>query len=467
MAGPRRWGARWAGRLEALGLGLGRAVCRGRAVGLGMALAVALVGGCTAPPQAQKPAQRQIEFWTLDLSPKFNGYLQAVIADWEALHPGVKVHWVDLPWGSVERKLLAAVFARTAPDVVNLNPLFAANLASKGGLLPLDPLLPAPTASSYLASIWGAGRSEGPPLAGVPTRHQYTLPWYLTTRITLANRQLLSQAGYAKPPATWAEVPAYAEAVKRRTGRYALFVTVVPDDSAELLESMVQMGVTLLDGRHRAAFNSPAGRRAFAFWSDLYRRGLLPREVVSQGYRRAIELYQSGDLAQVASGAEYLRAIGTNAPRVAAVTAPYPPLVGPDGASNVAVMNLAISRQSALPKEALSFALFLTDGPNQARFANQARVLPSAKAALKVVAADLDLERPADAQGRLVRQARQLSVQTLGQARVLVPPSPGVKRLQTVIYTQLQRAMLGQISSDRALAEAERQWNSYATARWP
>jgi putative chitobiose transport system substrate-binding protein len=66
-----------------------------------------------------------------------------------------------------------------------------------------------------------------------------------------------------------------------------------------------------------------------------------------------------------------------------------------------------------------------------------------------------------------VRQARQLSVQTLGQAQVLVPPSPGVKRLQTVIYTQLQRAMLGQISSEQALAEAERQWNSYATARWP
>ena len=444
---------------------------------MGLALGLALVG-CAARPGApwaglrlgdrsagEKPAQRQIEFWTLDLSPKFNGYLQAVIADWEALHPGVKVHWVDLPWGSVERKLLAAVFARTAPDVVNLNPLFAANLASKGGLLPLDPLLPAPAASSYLAPIWAAGRSEGPPVAGVPSRHQYTVPWYLTTRITLANRQLLSQAGYAKPPATWAEVPAYAEAVKRRTGRYALFVTVVPDDSAELLESMVQMGVTLLDGRHRAAFNSPAGRRAFAFWSDLYRRGLLPREVVSQGYRRAIELYQSGDLAQVASGAEYLRAIGTNAPRVAAVTAPYPPLVGPGGQSNVAVMNLAISRQTALPKEALSFALFLTDGPNQARFANQARVLPSSRAALKAVA--VDLERPVDAQGRLVRQARQLSVQTLENAQVLVPPSPGVKRLQTVIYTQLQRAMLGQISSDAALAEAERQWNSYATARWP
>ena len=71
-----------------------------RTLAFGLALAVAL-GGCAARPQAQKPAPRQIEFWTLDLSPKFNGYLQAVIADWEALHHGVKVHWVDLPWGSV------------------------------------------------------------------------------------------------------------------------------------------------------------------------------------------------------------------------------------------------------------------------------------------------------------------------------------------------------------------------------
>ena len=54
------------------------------------------------------------------------------------------------------------------------------------------------------------------------------------------------------------------------------------------------MGVQLLDGQKQAAFNTPAGRRAFRFWTDLYRRGLLPREVVSQGHRRAIELYQSG-----------------------------------------------------------------------------------------------------------------------------------------------------------------------------
>ena len=49
----------------------------------------------------------------------------------------------------------------------------------------------------------------------------------------------------------------------------------------------------------------------------------------------------------------------------------------------------------------------------------------------------------------------------------LWPPTPGIKRLQDACYTQLQRAMLGQIGSDAALAEAELQWNRYADARWP
>ena len=50
---------------------------------------------------------------------------------------------------------------------------------------------------------------------------------------------------------------------------------------------------------------------------------------------------------------------------------------------------------------------------------------------------------------------------------MLVPANPGVKRLQAIIYRQLQRAMLGQISSDAAVLAAEREWNLYAEGRWP
>jgi putative chitobiose transport system substrate-binding protein len=423
------------------------------AIKLLLSLAIFLaLGGCRGPQK-----NPELQLWTIQLSPKFDPLIKAMLLDWETKHPGVKVRWTDLPFGSVERKVLAAVFARTAPDVVNLNPLFAANLASKGGLLPLQDRL-GPAKATYLPQILRAGEQQG---------ELYALPWYLTARITLANRQLLQQAGYNKPPRRWEEVPAYAERIKQRTGKYALFVTVVPDGSAELLESMVQMGVELVDSRHRARFNSGPGRRAFALWTDLYRRGLLPREVVSQGFQRAIELYQSGELAQVASGAEFLNTIQTNAPRVAAATEPFPPLVGADGAANVAVMNLAVSRQTSRPKEAVDLALFLTNPANQLRFARAAKVLPSSQPALKAIEAELALASRSGVRADLVQRARLLSAQTLSHAKVLVPADPGVKRLQAIIYGQLQRAMLGELSSAAALAAAEKEWNAYAVARWP
>ena len=426
--------------------------------GSGTVLLAASLGSCARPGPGGADG-RVLNFWTLDLAPKFNAYVLGLIAAWEGQNPGIRVRWTDVPWSSVERKLLAAVFARTAPDLVNLNPPFAANLASKGGLRDLTEVLPAGAAGAYLPAIWEAGRQ------GVgASAEQFAIPWYLTARISMANRRLLERAGYGAPPLQWSGVPAYAEAVRRRTGRYALFVTVVPDDSAELLEILVQMGVQLLDGQQRAAFNSPAGRRAFAFWSDLYRRGLLPREVVSQGYRRAIELYQSGDLAQVATGPDFLRNLQTNAPGIAAVTAPYVPLSGAGGEANVAVMNLVVPRQSALAAEATRFALFLTNGPNQLAFAEQARVLPSNQVALQQLEASLEAQLKG--QESLVLRARLLSAQTLRRARVLVPASPGVKRLQAIVYTQLQRAMLGQVDSDAALATAADEWNRYARARW-
>ena len=424
-----------------------------------LAAPFALALGAGACARLPAPGRGKVlNVWTLDLAPRFNAYMGRVIAAWEQAHPGVTVRWTDVPWGSVERKLLASVFARTAPDLVNLNPNFAANLASKGGLRDLTPLLPPDAAERYLAGIWTSGRQGG---------EQFGIPWYLTARVTIANRRLLQKAGLAAPPRRWEEVPAYAEAVRRRTGRYALFVTVVPDDSGELMEAMVQMGVRLLDDRQRAAFNSPAGRRAFAFWSDLYRRGLLPREVVSQGYRRAIELYQAGDLAQVASGPDFLRNLQTNAPGIAATSAPFPPLTGASGEANVAVMNLVVPRQSAMAPEAVSFALFLSDAANQLAFAEEARVLPSSRGALARLEGRLRAAVPTGGQERLVHSARLLSIETLAAARVLVPATPGVKRLQAILYTQLQRAMLGQLDSDPALAEAEVQWNRYAASRWP
>ena len=140
---------------------------------------------------------------------------------------------------------------------------------------------------------------------------------------------------------------------------------------------------------------------------------------------------------------------------------------GQGDAANVAVMNLVVPRRTAMPHLAVDFALFLTNAANQLRFAEEARVLPSSRLALEQLERRLRREPSGAGDAPLVREARLLSLRTLSQARVLVPASPGVKRLQAILYTQLQRAMLGETASDAALTAAAREWNRYAAARWP
>lgn len=58
-----------------------------------------------------------------------------------------------------------------------------------------------------------------------------------------------------------------------------------------------------------------------------------------------------------------------------------------------------------------------------------------------------------------IDRARLTSATQLKSAEVLIPAMKDGKRLQKVIYENLQSAMLGQKTIDRALQDAERAWN--------
>ena len=68
------------------------------------------------------------------LQPDFTDYFNQLITDYEAQNPDVKVRWVDVPWADMQSKILTAVTAGTAPDVVNLNPDFGRPVSGEKGL---------------------------------------------------------------------------------------------------------------------------------------------------------------------------------------------------------------------------------------------------------------------------------------------------------------------------------------------
>ncbi|MEM1279986.1 MAG: sugar ABC transporter substrate-binding protein, partial [Cyanobacteria bacterium P01_H01_bin.152] len=330
-------------------------------------------GGAPSTSETSADGSQEVEFWTMQLQPDFTDYFNELIADFEAENPGITVRWVDVPWGDMQSKILTAVSAGTAPDVVNLNPDFASQLASKQAWLPLDDRIPTADRSLYLDKIWRANTLDG---------ESFGLPWYLTTRVTLYNTDIFAAADITEPPTTFEELATAAQQIKDSTGKYAFFISFVPEDAADVLQSFVQMGVPLVDENGNAAFNTPAGKAVFQYWTDLYQQELLPREVLTQGHRRAVELYQAGETAILASGAEFLSTIENNAPDIAAATASAPQISGETAKKNVAAMNLVIPRSTDTPEAALKFALYVTNDENQLSFAKAANVLPSTTQAL-------------------------------------------------------------------------------------
>lgn len=414
-------------------------------LGLLLSLIVSCTGGNVSNGVRQSSSGGEIEFWTMQLKPEFTNYFQNLISTFETKNPEIKVNWVDIPWSAMESKILTAVSAKTAPDVVNLNPDFASQLATRNAWLDLDTKVPADVRSTYLPNIWKASTLNG---------KSFGIPWYLTTRLTIYNTDLLKQAGISKPPATYAQLAQMARQLKDKTGKYAFFTTFVPEDSAEVLESFVQMGVTLVDAQGKAGFNTPQGKGAFQYWVDLYKNGLLPKEALTQGHRHAIELYQAGETAMLASGPEFLKTIATNAPAIAKASATAPQITGETGKKNVAVMNLIIPRDTDQPDAALKFALFVTNNENQLSFAKAANVLPST---VKALSDSYFKTVPADADS--VAQARVVSASQLQQAEVLIPAMQNLNVLQKTIYENLQAAMLDEKTIDQALADAAQEWN--------
>jgi putative chitobiose transport system substrate-binding protein len=383
----------------------------------------------------------------MQLQPKFTNYFQDAIGKFEAANPGIKVRWVDVPWSAMQGKIQAAMGARQAPDVVNLNPDFANQLAAKGAWLDLDSKLTQGESKEFIPSIWQANSLNG---------KSFGFPWYITTNITIYNQELLKKAGIVKPPATYPELATAAKQIKEKTGKYAFFTTFVPEDTNDVLESLVQMGVQLIDDKGKAAFNTPTGKAAFQYWVDLYKQGLLPKEALTQGHQQGIQLYQAGETAMLSAGAPFIDTIATNAPQIAKVSAVAPQISGQTGKKGVAVMNLVIPRTTKKPDAAVKFALYITNAANQLAFAQASDTLPSNTQAVKEYQEKLTAasDKSTLAQGKLI------SAKQLDRAEVLIPPTQDINILKKAIYENLQAAMLGRKTVEQAIEVAANTWNN-------
>jgi len=418
-------------------------------------LLIIIVSSISSCNPRSNNSSEALEFWTMQLKPNFTNYFSDLNTTFESQNEAVKLRWIDVPWSAMENKILTSISAKTAPDIVNLNPKFASQLATRNAWLDLNELVAPDVQASYLTKIWQASTIE---ICQENDCDEQTfgIPWYLTTTITIYNQKLLKAAGISQAPATYQELAIVAKTIKEKTGKYAFFISFVPNDSGDVLESLVKMGVTLTDESGAAAFNSAEGKAAFQYWVDLYQQKLLPREVLTQGHRYGIELYQMGETGLLFSGAEFIDSITNNTPTIADISGTAPQITGNSGKKSVAVMNLVIPRDTDKSEDALKYALYVTNTKNQLAFAQASNVLPSTTEAVEQYIADLEQK----AQTSLKEQALKTSAAQLKDAEVLIPAQEDLPQLQKAIYENLQAAMLKEKTVEQAVQDAADEWNN-------
>lgn len=390
-------------------------------------------------------SQKEIEFWTMQLKPTFTDYIEGVIADFEEQNPNISVKWVDVPAADLEKKILSAVSSNTAPDVVNLNPTFASQIAGLDGLVNMDEALSDEEKNLYVEGAWKSNQLNG---------NTFAIPWYLNTEVTLNNRALYEEAGLDpnEPPQTYEKAREYAKTIKEETGKYGYFPSL---DLSLVLQHMVKMGADLTneDGT-KAAFNTEEGLHTFEYFTEMFQNDLIPREAMTGDQRETIDMYQSGEVGFFA-GSNFITQIEENAPDVYDQTFASQSITGKSDKVTLSVQNVVVPNQTDHQDAAIDFALFLTNAENQLEFTKLVPILPSAKSALED---PYFSELPEDATP--TDEVRITAASQLDKAEVLIPPMDNYNKLRNAMHEAMSAAMLGEMTPQEALDQAEQEWNN-------
>ena len=414
-----------------------------------MAVLVGLAASCSQDPETD---QIEIELWTLSLRPTFTDYMEYVIADFEAAHPGVKVRWVDVPFNAVNRKLIAAAVAGRAPDIVNFSDLQYARFASLGATRDLTDLLDFDPDSVYLEGTLASARIDG---------QLGALPWYLSTPIQFINTALLDEAGWDAQTIAgdWQTLQAQGREYYEQTGQF-LFTQPLAVES-ELPNMLLADGKPPFierDGKLRADLTRDEVVAYIDSWVQLYHDGALPRAAATSGHAHVVQMYQDGQVAVGVTGANFLSRVADASPDVFEHTIVRPTVCGSLGRAQIAVMFLSVTSTSKHPKEAADLAAWLTNPENQLAFCKRVNIMPSTPAVLS----DPHFSAPSgdpNSPEYKIALARFYSAHSMPEAVAFTPSIGAWPDLRRAFSEGIKAAFLNGEDTRAVLARIEAEWN--------
>ena len=344
---------------------------------LTMAAALA-VTGCGRPaenpsaaPQqassvAEGPATGELTVWAMGAE---GDKLPALVKDFEAANPDVKVTVTAIPWDGAHDKFTTAITAQKTPDLAMVGTTWMGEFAD------LDAFDPTPASidkNSFFPGAWGTTEVGGT---------SYGIPWYVETRLVYYRTDLAEKAGFSTPPTDWEGLKAMAKAMQDKAGT-KWGINLQPGGTGSWQSVMPfawSNGAELNDG-DKWTFDTPQMAEAVKYYQSFFTDGLTNKKPVQgQGQEPA---FVDGSEPMFISGPWMMSAVETAGGKGFADK--YSVMLMPTkqkSASFVGGSNLAVFKTTKNRDSAWKLVQWLAQADTQVKWYQQSSALPSVTAA--------------------------------------------------------------------------------------
>ena len=291
----------------------------------------------------------EISFWDGNWQ---EGVWPEIEARWNEEYPHIKVN-AEFQADLANDKYMLALTNGTAPDVLSCALDWVTTFGNAGLLAPLDEYVARDgmDTGQFVKGAIDAATVDG---------KLYGLPFRSETYVLFYNKDILAEAGYTEPPATWDEVLEVAAAcTKGDVYGYGLCGTNYSNFSFQYITMLRSSGGSILSADNTlSALDSEAAVRTAQVYKDLM--AYAPASVLENDNIANRTLFASGKVAMYMSGIYDLEEIVKTNPELNFACVMAPTADGAERGSILGGWSVAVSGSSKEQEAAWEFVQFLS-----------------------------------------------------------------------------------------------------------
>ncbi|GHV67537.1 sugar ABC transporter substrate-binding protein [Spirochaetia bacterium] len=243
--------------------------------------------------QASSSGKIELNFLEVMTSTGRTEVFNQIIAEYETLHPNVKINLISPPYDQADNRLSMSLTAKEPLDIIEVRDMTASQFVTNKWLTDLSPYV-------EKWSGWADFLSTGRDLAAAAGGKPYLIPQFFYVPALYVRTDVLAKLGITKLPETLAELFAISKQITNPSQNqfgYTIRGRGNPFRQADLmvLSSVRDVDTTsfykLKNGTN--VFDSPDYLAALTAYVDLYKNAV-PSDGVNWGFNEQISSFASG-----------------------------------------------------------------------------------------------------------------------------------------------------------------------------